>query len=115
MKKILFTAFLCVGLFAYGQGADQKLEKIGKLVEKTVYHDNGQIAQTGFLLNNKPHGQWLQYDTTGKKIAAGRYIEGVKHGRWMFWGKGTLTEVEFEKNIIKNVKKWNNSELVYVE
>jgi len=115
MKKLILIAFLSVGVFAYGQEVDSKLEKVGKLVEKTVYHENGQIAQTGYLLNDKPHGQWLQYDEKGKKIAVGRYVEGVKHGRWMFWSKGTLTEVEFEKNIIKNVKKWNNSELVYVE
>jgi antitoxin component YwqK of YwqJK toxin-antitoxin module len=115
MKKIILIAFLSLGLVAYGQEAESKLEKVGKLVEKTVYHENGQVAQTGYLLNGKPHGQWLQYDDTGKKIAVGRYDEGVKQGRWMFWSEGSLTEVEFEKNIIKNVKKWNKSELVYVE
>ena len=114
MKKVLILLFLGIGLMAHGQETESKIEKVGKLVQKTVYHDNGEIAQTGYLLNGKPHGQWLQYNKKGKKIAAGRYEEGVKNGRWMFWSKGTLTEVEFEKNVIKNVKKWNNSELVYV-
>ena len=67
------------------------------------------------LIDTTSHKETPAVDEKGKKIAVGRYVEGVKHGRWMFWSKGTLTEVEFEKNIIKNVKKWNNSELVYVE
>ena len=94
MKKVLMILFFGIGLIAYGQETDSKFEKVGKLVQKTVYHDNGIVAQTGYLLKGKPHGQWLQYDIEGKKIAAGRYDNGKKHGKWMFWTKEILTEVE---------------------
>ena len=85
------------------------------MVQATYFHDNGNIAQTGFLLKGKLHGQWLMYNTAGKKIASGKYVEGKKAGKWFFWEGEILKEVDYADNRIVNVKKWNKSEIVSVD
>ncbi|MEM7484362.1 MAG: nicotinic acid mononucleotide adenyltransferase, partial [Bacteroidota bacterium] len=97
------------------QGTEPTLEKVGKMVKATYFHENGEIAQTGYLLKGKLHGQWFKYDTNGKKIASGKYDEGKRAGKWFFWEGQILKEVDFADNRIVNVKNWNQSELVSVD
>ncbi len=115
MKKAVWILGLLFSFYMYPQNnTDPTLEKVGKMVKATYFHDNGEIAQTGFLKKGKLHGLWLMYDVNGKKIASGKYDLGKRTGKWFFWQGQSLKEVDFVDNKIVNVKNWNESEAVSV-
>ncbi|GGG40404.1 hypothetical protein GCM10011414_07400 [Croceivirga lutea] len=115
MKKVLLMVVLLLAGYSYSQNnTDPKLEKVGKLIKATYYHDNGEIAQTGYMLQGELHGQWFMYDVNGKKVASGKYNKGAKDGKWFFWDDQILREVDFANNQITNVKNWNQSEIVSI-
>lgn len=115
MKKAVFFLAVMFSIGMYSQDIEPTMEKVGDMVKATYFHENGEIAQTGYFLNDKLHGQWLMYDTNGKKVAAGKYVEGKKSGKWFFWEGQILKEVDFMDSRIVNVKKWNQSEIVSVD
>ena len=97
-------------LKVYKQEAKKK--DLQGLTEVTYFHSNGEIAQTGFLKEGKPHGEWTQYDPKGLKIASGSYKNGKRQGKWMFWNYDTLDEVTFNDNKVERITKWNNTSVV---
>ncbi len=115
MKKAVFFLAMMFSVCIYAQNTEPTVEKVGKMVKATYFHENGEIAQTGYLINGKLHGQWFMYNTDGKKIASGKYIEGKKSGKWFFWKDEILKEVDYDANRIVNVKNWNQSEVVSVQ
>ena len=115
MKQVVCILIVFLSFGVYAQNTKPTFEKVGKVVKATYFHDNGEIAQTGYLLKGKLHGEWFMYDTAGKKIAEGNYIEGKKSGKWFFWNDNQLKEVDFLANKLVNVKSWNNAEIVSVE
>lgn len=114
MKRmtLIIAVIFSIGLSA--QEIKPTFEKEGKMVKATYFHDNGEIAQTGYLLNGKLHGQWYMYSVEGKKLATGKYVDGKRSGKWFFWKEDILKEVDFEDNRIAYVKNWNKSEVVSV-
>ncbi|RNC92823.1 MAG: nicotinic acid mononucleotide adenyltransferase [Allomuricauda sp.] len=112
MKRaiLLLAVMFTVGIYA--QDTEPKVEQVGKMEKVTYFHDNGTIAQTGHMLKGKLHGQWFMYNVEGKKIASGKYEDGIRQGKWMFWKGQELSEVDFVDNRIVAVKKWNNAEIV---
>ncbi len=115
MKKVLLILAVMFSVGMYAQNTKPTLEKVGKMVKATYFHENGEIAQTGYLLKGKLHGQWFMYDVKGKKIASGKYVDGKREGKWFFWEGEILREVDFENNRIASVKNWNQSEVVSVQ
>jgi antitoxin component YwqK of YwqJK toxin-antitoxin module len=112
MKNIfLFAAIFFLGVInAQDLIPNTKVEKVGDhLVKVTTFHDNGQIAQTGFVKNNKLEGAWESYDTNGEKVSIGTYENGQKVGQWFFWNEDQLTEVLFEENKVSAVNLWKDS------
>ncbi|NKI30977.1 toxin-antitoxin system YwqK family antitoxin [Croceivirga thetidis] len=114
MKRAVLILVLVFSVYMYPQDTEPTLEKVGKMVKATYFHDNGEIAQIGYLMKGKLHGQWLMYDVNGKKIASGKYENGLRTGKWFFWQDEILKEVDFVNNKIVNVKKWNQSEVVAI-
>jgi antitoxin component YwqK of YwqJK toxin-antitoxin module len=49
------------------------------------FHENGQLAEVGLIINNKPDGVWKKYDDNGKLIAKTKYKDGKKRGKWIIW------------------------------
>ncbi len=115
MKKAILMIAVIFTVGMYAQDTKPTFEKVGKMVKATYFHANGEIAQTGFLMNDKLHGQWLMYNEEGVKIAAGKYVNGKKEGKWFFWEGEILREVDFDNNKIASVKNWNQSEVVSVQ
>ena len=64
-----------------------------------MYHENGQLAQRGYLKNNKLHGKWVKYSEEGDLLCVANYNRGKRNGTWLF-GIIDLTEVEFKNNKI---------------
>lgn len=109
MKNILVIAILLSVSLTFAQQVEPKFEKQGTKTEATYYYDNGIVAQNGFFnKENKLEGTWTSFDNEGNKIATGNYNSGVKVGKWFFWNKKTLTEVDYVNNSIENVSEWQN-------
>jgi antitoxin component YwqK of YwqJK toxin-antitoxin module len=49
------------------------------------YHSNGELAEVGLIVNNKPEGIWKKFDQNGKLIAKTKFKEGKKRGKWVIW------------------------------
>jgi len=77
----------------------------GDVIEATLYHDNGAIAQTGFYnQDNKLTGEWVSYDTNGNKTAVANYSNGEKVGTWVFFQGDIQREVSYDGSRIAKVK-----------
>jgi antitoxin component YwqK of YwqJK toxin-antitoxin module len=58
----------------------------GEIIEPIEkYHANGQLAEKGLIVNNKPEGLWKKYDENGRLIAKINYKDGKKTGKWIIW------------------------------
>lgn len=107
MKNMIltFTMLFSVVLLAQAKNIEPTFEKNGDMVKATYFHDNGEIAQTGHLLNNKLHGEWVSFNSEGKKTGVAQYNMGNKVGKWFMWSGNNLTEVDYDNNRIVNVVK----------
>ncbi len=85
-----------------------KTEHQEKFISVTYYHDNGNISQKGsFNTDGKLEGQWVSYNTNGKKLAVGNYKNGIKVGKWLFWTNNTIKEVEYLNSKIIKINQKN--------
>lgn len=117
MKKIVvMMLMLCVG-FTYAQKErTSKLKKKGDLTEVTYFDANGNIEQTGTFNNKgKLHGEWTSYKTDGTKASEGSYDNGKKVGKWFFWTKDVLKEVDYFNSKVVKVSEWDNKSNVIVK
>lgn len=109
MKKI-FAAIAIIAFMAGTTGVAQeikpKFEKEGELIKGTYYYEDGSVRQEGTYKNGQLHGEWISYDQNGKKNAVAQYNEGVKTGKWFFWNKDLLTEVDYDNNAIAEVNSY---------
>ena len=77
------------------------------LIEAVYYYEDGSVRQKGtFNLEGELHGNWVSYDANGEKLAMGSYLNGKKHGKWFFWNKEILKEVDYTQNEIASVQEW---------
>lgn len=77
------------------------------LIKATLYHDNGEIAQTGYYTKeNKLQGEWISYDMSGNKTAVAQYDNGKKVGTWLFYQGSIMKEVTYADSRISEVKTW---------
>jgi antitoxin component YwqK of YwqJK toxin-antitoxin module len=108
-KNVLMLFALFVGLVSFAQQERQlKLNKDTNLIEVTYFHDNGVISQTGFYTTEgKLQGEWLSFDTEGKKSVSANYDNGKKVGKWFYWTDKTLREVDYTNNAVVSVIEWN--------
>lgn len=110
MKYLTIILLLFSLTISAQKSTEPQFEKEGDLTKAVFFHDNGDIAQTGYFKDNKRHGNWVSYQPSGKKSAMGSYELGMKNGQWFFWKGNDLIEVIYEDNKIINVLEWNNSE-----
>lgn len=104
MKKILLIFALLLTSYGFAQKDNVKFEKNGDLTMATYFYANGNIEQQGtFNSEGKLHGEWVSYDINGKKLVIGNYDKGKKVGKWLFWQKGVLKEVDYKDSKITNV------------
>lgn len=79
----------------------------GDVIEATLFHDNGTIAQIGYYTaDNKLTGEWISYDLNGNKTAVAQYNNGEKVGTWLFYQGDTKREVSYNDSRIAKVKTW---------
>ncbi|WP_347373799.1 nicotinic acid mononucleotide adenyltransferase [Aequorivita sp. Q41] len=79
----------------------------GDVIEATIYHENGMIAQTGYYTQeNKLTGEWVSFDENGNKTAVAQYDNGKKVGTWLFYQGNTQREVSYNDSQIAKVTTW---------
>jgi len=100
---ILFLIFISSTALAQ-EKKNKKIEQIGDLYEVTIYYDNGQILQHGFLSkHNKLHASWESFNKDGSRKCVATYDNGVKVGTWFYYDKGKKTKVIYDKNKIVHI------------
>ncbi|SRX72331.1 toxin-antitoxin system YwqK family antitoxin [Aequorivita antarctica] len=83
----------------------------GDVIEATIYHDNGMIAQTGYYSKeNKLTGEWVSYDLKGEKTAVAQYNNGEKVGTWYFFTDKNIKEVSYMDARVAKVVTWKSSD-----
>jgi antitoxin component YwqK of YwqJK toxin-antitoxin module len=81
------------------------------LIEATLFHKNGAVAQTGFYTeDNKLQGEWVSYDIKGNKTAIANYDNGKKVGIWTFYQGNIQKEVTYMDSRISNVNTWEKTD-----
>lgn len=109
MKKlILIITLLLFFQFINAQGEDtMKMVKQGELTEVTIYYNNGNVMQHGYLTSdNKLHDTWESYYEDGTKKCDATYDKGEKVGTWFYYYINDKTKkVSYESNKIVNVEE----------
>lgn len=107
-KPILFSIIFLFTVVSFAQQErDLKLNKDTNLIEVIYYHDNGVVSQTGaYTTDGKLHGEWLSFNTEGKKKVSANYDNGIKVGKWFYWNETTLKEVDYNNCAIASVRDW---------
>ena len=108
MRNLIFIALIATLSLSAQQNEAPKFTLEGELTKVITYHENGEIAQTGFLKKNKLHGKWISFSEKGEKIAMGSYLLGKKNGQWFFWKEDNLIEVVYQDNVVLNKVEWGN-------
>jgi len=113
MKKIVLLfvmAFTANMVFAQTCVKKDGYVLNGDVIEATLYHDNGTIAQTGFYTkDNQLQGEWISYDVQGNKTAVASYENGEKVMTWLFYNGSEMKEVTYTNSKIAQVKTWTNT------
>jgi len=110
MKNLFTWALALFTVVAFAQKERVlTLNKETNLIDVVYYHDNGVVSQTGsYTLDGKLQGEWLSFNTAGKKIVSANYDNGQKVGKWFYWNNETLKEVDYSNNAIASVNEWTN-------
>ena len=102
IMKTLFLSVLMgfISLTVFSQVKNQKIVPIGDLFEVTIYYNNGNIMQKGFLnKDNKLHASWESFFENGDRKCVATYDNGIKVGVWYYWDlEGKKTKVTYENN-----------------
>ena len=108
MKRVLFLSLML--LFGIALNAQEKdLELKGDLIEATLYHDSGEVAQKGaYTHDGELEGKWVSYDRNGEITAIAFYDEGEKVGTWTFYQGTTMKKVTYRDSRIAKVETWEN-------
>ncbi len=112
MKKYVTLSILLFSGVIYAQAIEPKYEIQSDLIKATYFYDNGQIKQEGFYKDGKVHGKWISYSEAGEKTAIGEFNRGQKTGKWFFWNKNSLSEVNYSNSKVADIVKWSKDGLV---
>ena len=84
----------------------RKIEPVGDLFEVTIYYENGQVMQHGFLTaENELHASWESYYDNGNRKCVAIYDHGKKVGTWYYWFMDKKTKVVYVDNKIVEVEE----------
>jgi antitoxin component YwqK of YwqJK toxin-antitoxin module len=111
MKKYILVSVLLFSGIIFAQSIQPNYEVQGSLIKATYFYDNGQIKQEGFYKDGKVHGKWISYSEVGEKIAMGEFNKGQKTGKWFFWNKNSLCEVNYSNSQVADIVKWSKDGL----
>jgi len=105
MKRLVLLSFVLL-FGVIGQAQEKKDLKLnGDVIEAKLYHDSGELAQTGnYTTDGKLEGKWISYDRTGSVTAVAYYDNGDKVGTWTFYQGDLIKEVSYMDSKIAKVE-----------
>ena len=114
MKNLMLVlAMIFSGTMVYAQACSSTCTKKnsyvknGNQIAAIIYHDNGEVAQTGqYTSDNKLEGEWISFDNEGNKTAVANYSNGIKVGTWLFYQGSQMKEVTYTNTSIAEVKTY---------
>jgi len=113
MKNIIILIATLITSIVSAQNIKPTYEKVDdNQIKGTFFHENGKIQQQGLYKDGKLHGKWISYNAEGKKVAEGTYERGTKVGTWFFYDGKTLSEINYNKNVIASIKTWEEGSTV---
>jgi len=108
MKNILTILAICLATIGYSQSIEPTFTAEGDLVKATYYNEDGSIDTQGYFKDQKLTGEWVKFDAEGNKTQIAKYENGKKVGKWFFWNKESLKEVNYDDNVIVSVNLWKH-------
>ncbi|MHB0753864.1 toxin-antitoxin system YwqK family antitoxin [Polaribacter sp. M15] len=108
MRKIISLVILSLTIAGYAQENEPTFKAEKDLVKATYYYEDGSIKTQGFFKDKKLTGEWVRFDKSGNKIQIGNYDNGKKVGKWFFWAKESLKEVNYQDNAVASVNIWKS-------
>ena len=76
-------------------------------VFKTFYFPNGGVSSLGYLVNNLPSGQWINYHENGKVKSVGFWKNNALDSNWVFYN--TSGQKVLEENYVSGKKHGNQT------
>jgi antitoxin component YwqK of YwqJK toxin-antitoxin module len=103
MKNLILIAIFSITFIGFSQENKPTYKAEGDLVKATYYHEDGSVSVEGFFKDKKLAGEWIRFDKKGNKIQVANYKAGKKVGKWFFWDKDALKEINYDNNAIVSV------------
>ena len=93
MKTTALLLALLINASVIAQGSTPSYVKVtSNKVKVTWYHDNGNVKESGYFVNNSKDGVWETFTENGIKTSEANYSNGMKDGNWTIWNEeGNLT------------------------
>ena len=71
-------------------------------MERTYWHENGQMKEAGIYINGIKDGQWIEWYDNGQIKMKESYKNSQKNGKWLVWYDNGQMKIEGD---YKNNKK----------
>ena len=72
---------------------------------RKIWYANGQISKSGFMKEDRWHGEYKEWYSTGVPKVSGQYLEGKQDGEWKFYDKeGNALPDLFFKNGVETTR-----------
>ena len=107
-KKLLLITLIFSICLTYGQGEPNiKMVQSGSLYEVTIYYNNGEVMQQGFMTpKNELHNSWKSYYDDGSIKCEAVYNKGKKVGVWHYYYRNeNAKRVTYEDNKVVKVEE----------
>ena len=112
MRTITTLVILCLTIAGYSQEKQPTFKAENDVVKATYYYEDGSIKTQGYFKDKKLTGEWVRFDKSGNKVQVGYYDNGKKVGKWFFWTKESLKEINYKNNSIESVNVWKSESKV---
>lgn len=77
-----------------------------KLYGPVKKYKDDKLVEEGWMVNNKRHSDWKQYNTQGKKTAEVQFTQGKRHGVWRIWDDNGVLRYRYEYHKGKPTGNW---------
>jgi antitoxin component YwqK of YwqJK toxin-antitoxin module len=107
--KSLYSLLVVLFFTSIVHAQEDKIKKIvpvGNLFEVTIFYENGNVMQHGFLTKeDKLHASWESYNEDGTRQCVATYNNGDKVGVWFYYKGDKKTKVVYDDNKIISVEE----------
>ncbi len=77
-----------------------------KLYGPVKKYKEDKLVEEGWMVNNKRHSNWRQYNQEGKKTAEVQFTQGKRHGVWRIWDDNGVLRYRYEYHNGKPTGQW---------